>query len=90
MDKSREQFELWAKSIPLANLKRHLDGYENQSINSHWSTWQASRAAVVVQFTSETYFSPCKTDLELAHDDGFNSAMKDVKAALDMVGVKYE
>lgn len=49
MDKSREQFEEWAKSIPLANLKRHLDGYENQSINSHWSTWQASRAALVVK-----------------------------------------
>lgn len=50
----------------------------------------ASRAALVVQFTAETYFSPCKTDLELAHDDGFNSAMNSVKAALDSAGVKYE
>lgn len=90
MDKCREQFEEWAKSIPLANLKRHLDGYENQTINSHWSTWQASRQALVVEFTTDTYFSPCKTEKELASDEGFDSAIKYVKAALDLAGIKYK
>ena len=51
-DKMRSEFEAWAKSLPFANMERHLDGYLNQSINSFWSVWQASRAALVVELPS--------------------------------------
>ena len=96
MDKLREEFEQWAVStrdqfgLPFFTIKNEKDKYFDHGTEISWQAWQASRAALVVQFTSETYFSPCKTDLELAHDDGFNSAMNSVKAELDRVGVKYE
>ena len=83
MDNIRKEYNTWL--VQLSN-----DEIQQLCEESAWIAWQASRAALVVEFTAEAYFSPCKTDLELAHDDGFNSAMSSVKAALDMVGVKYE
>ena len=73
-DKMREQFEEWAKHLPLANLERHLDGYVNQHINSYWATWQASRAALVVEL-------PEKWPL---------FTVDEVKDILDLAGVKYK
>ena len=90
MDKMREEFEVWMMSSGKTNFSKIDDIYASSDTFFMWQAWQASRAALVVQFTTETYFSPCKTDLELAHDDGFNSAMNSVKAELDRVGVKYE
>ena len=94
MDKMREEFSKHCQLWRYSEEVDENDFFVNATTQRAWdvwvTAWQASRAALVVQFTTETYFSPCKTDIELAHDDGFNSAMKDVKAALDMAGVKYK
>ena len=94
MDKMREEFSKHCQLWRYSEEVDENDFFVNATTQRAWdvwvTAWQASRAALVVEFTSETYFSPCKTDLELAHDDGFNSAMNSVKAELDRVGVKYE
>lgn len=89
-DQMREKFEEWAKSLQMSDLNRHLDGYENQVINSYWAVWQAAIESVVVEFTEEVYFCPSKTELEQASDKGFIHAMEMVKGALDKSGIKYE
>ena len=94
MDKMREEFskhcQLWRYSEEVDENDFFINATTQRAWDVWVTAWQASRAELVVQFTSETYFSPCKTDLELAHDDGFNSAMNSVKAALDSAGVKYK
>ena len=72
----RKDFEEWAKSLPMANLKRHLSGYENAQINSYWSVWQASRQSLAVKLPRVT-------------GDAVYDA-QEVLDALDAAGVRYE
>ena len=94
MDNMRDEFSKHCQLWRYSKEVDENDFFVNATTQRAWdvwvTAWQASRAVLVVEFTAEAYFSPCKTDLELAHDDGFNSAMNSVKAALDAAGVKYE
>lgn len=85
MDKVREEFEVWARSLPLANLKRHLDGYENQSINGFWSVWQAAIDSVVVELPK----SP-EIGYEVDHfSSGELSMHEKVRNKLKNAGIKW-
>lgn len=94
MDEMREKFsehcQLWRYSEEVDENDFFVNATTQRAWDVWGTAWQASRQALVVKFTTETYFSPCKTDLELASDKGFNSAMDSVKSALDAAGVRYE
>ena len=72
-EKMREEFESWAISCHMCT---YLDGveYRHQSTEWAWMAWQASRAALVVEF-------PEKAALMSATS---------VYAAIDDAGVGYK
>lgn len=65
MDKSREDFEAWLKNVYIRQGLNHKylwgydeqeDRYSHRASQVRWEAWQASRAAVEIEFNDT--FSP--------------------------------
>lgn len=88
-NKMREQFEVWAaKNYVVPPGIGHLfvraeigDGYRLSNINHAWRGWQASREAVVVEL-------PDRDVEQCAYSLGFNSCLKQSRAAIEAQGLK--
>jgi len=89
MDKSREQFEEWAKESfgwGDGRFEMYLGEYVNGKIFEKWQAWQASRAALVVEFPKFEFASWVSGDTI----DGYKAAVGDTKDLLDKAGVKWK
>ncbi|EOW2373287.1 hypothetical protein CBR20_19925 [Cronobacter sakazakii] len=93
MDKSREQFEAWARSETRLNLDRTnyaLTAVDEQQYIDHdtnlaWMAWQASRAAVEIELPPTTEVHPlgpsaAKVFCEL-HKNTVTECAKAIRAA---------
>ncbi|MEX5363469.1 hypothetical protein WCE03_16760 [Pseudomonas guariconensis] len=93
-NKMREQFEQWAKDRYSWHL--HDDArdpedrtlaswngetYGNRIVEGMWQAWQASREAVVVEL-------PDRDVEQCAYSLGFNSCLKQSRAAIEAQGLK--
>jgi hypothetical protein len=80
MTQSQKEFEVWAESkgYKLEKCKNH-SYYRSASTSSAWQTWQASRAALVVELP----------DYEVLEWGEFYYKHT-IEEALDKAGVKYK
>jgi len=84
MEESRKQFESWVNRRPLSKLigfcERDGDGYVHLQHTALWESWQASRAALVVEQWDFDTFSP--------NDCGDDAVwMTEVKRTLGKAGI---
>jgi len=83
-DISREQFEAWHRSVVDGDPphEKYSNGdYRNQHVQRYWLGWQASREAVVVEL-------PDRDVEQCAYSLGFNSCLKQSRAAIEAQGLK--
>ena len=78
MNQSQKEFEAWAESkgYKLEKCKNHAY-YRSASTSSAWQTWQASRAAQVVEL-------PCWSEYDTPRQ-----YMDAVRQKLDELGIKH-
>ena len=94
MTQSQKEFEAWASQYEYdLSWDKFIDGYAIMHTRVVWDTWQASRAALVVELPATC----CRTlifELEgitavgMEHDEYFE--VDEIKMALDSAGVKYK
>lgn len=88
---SREQFEVWFKSISspsnkLLNWRKSLNAYDYSVTQAAWEAWQASREAVEVQLPDRRDYEETLSDHEL----GFNIALELCAEAIRAAGIKVK
>lgn len=85
----REEFEDWVKSMwPAQSLALFNDGeYQGFTVQHCWAAWQASRAAIEVEFPDSTgrYYNGCPAsaieDPMQCWRDGYKAAADRIKDA---------
>lgn len=77
-EKMREEFEVWASQFFKLDVEPWGE-YKDSETHWAWISWQASRAALVVELPGASWCS-------LAYHEAIN----DVKEALDAAGVGYK
>lgn len=81
MDKMREEFEVWVKSVGGLTIKEDDGEYSFQHTRFAWQSWQASRAALCVKLPTIHKLAVVSEPLMDADE---------VKIALEDAGVRYE
>ena len=85
MDKSREQFEEWAKENLRCDLSHNGEYYNHSNAYHAWKGWQASRAALVVQLPDA--FDSSKEDASYYE---YAYLQSEVEQSLNAAGVSYK
>ena len=82
-EKVRDEFELWARCEHGYCAGAKADGtYYVTKINDMWSAWQASRAALVVEFPPER-----EERFIDSYQEGWNDAIDSCRVRVESVGV---
>ena len=78
IDNMREEFEVWASQFFKMDVESWGE-YVDSETHWAWLSWQASRAALVVELPDSTGCGPA-----------YHEAICDVECSLDDVGVSYK
>lgn len=81
MEKSREEFEAWAKERGLIIDLPGIRSVNESFLNECWAAWQASRAAVVVKLPTKGM------GLEDFFTKGINQTIDNCKKAIEAQGL---
>ncbi|HAW4211335.1 TPA: hypothetical protein JLV37_000259 [Escherichia coli] len=102
MDESRKQFEEYvAKKLRLPfemiTEARNGDRYFafssmdiRHSLNEWWALWQASRAAIEIEFPGKREREAFSTDFEDGVTFGYNDAISECEGRIRAAGVKVK
>jgi hypothetical protein len=90
-EKMREEFEAWAatKGWESRNMKRRTDGgYDDWSVQPMWLSWQASRAALVIELPPMP--TAQRTDEEATFSGGGCDMRRRCSKAIEAAGLKVK
>lgn len=91
-DKMREEFEAWAITCAWLGLSDECmardeinGGYYGLELHAAWLSWQASRAAVVVELPSRVDMKPYA-----CYEGGWNDMHDEAREAIEAAGMKVK
>ena len=87
MDESRKQFEEWFENYTGCDPKNKI--YANM-VEMYWQAWQASRAAIEIEYPGEREREAFSTDFEDGVTFGYNNAISECEGRIRAAGVKVK
>lgn len=98
MDESRKQFQSWFEEWfgepPLTSWNELWcdDGYSAEDIDHMWDAWQASRAAIEIEFPAKNDISSDDNPIPdlVDWDDGRNAGIQECAEAIRAAGIKVK